>query len=183
MELLIWNNNKVELSPEAAVEKHFKRIWDRDKSKTKEKAQEDLAYIYYFGKYSSIYRNIPEEERRTTLINDIYDNKKEPDKLVEEALQYYIDMQYKSSVALQFLDDAQKALDSVRVYLRTLNMSDVDKNGKPKNDITKITSAIEKTGKLLDSLDNLKDRVKRELGNTGKVRGGVEKSEFEDPEE
>ena len=48
MRILDIKNGKLEITPEALGLKYFKTLWDRDKSKDKTKAYNDILYVYYY---------------------------------------------------------------------------------------------------------------------------------------
>lgn len=183
MRLLSLQNNQVTITPEALQISAFKKLWDRDKSRAKEKALLDLAYVYYFADFSSVYSQLSKEDRARALTADIYEGKKEPDKAVNEAVEYYEEMQGKMSPSLSFLEAALFAANKIKGYFYSVDFTLLDTNGKPVYDISKINTTLKDIGKTIDGLDQLKERVMRELQSDSKIRGGVEKSLFEDPED
>lgn len=180
--LLSLQNNKVTISPEALTLTPFKKIWDRDKSKDKSKALEDLSYVYWFADFSSIYSSLDENERHEALLADVYDNKRSPDAIVNAATKFYSDMQNELSPTLSFLEAAMFAANKIKGFFYSVDFSLTDDKGKPVYDISKVNSTLKEIGKTIDGLDQLKERVKRELQDENKIRGGVEKSMFEDPD-
>jgi len=182
MKLLSLQNNKVTISPEALELSPFRKIWDRDKTKDKGKALEDLSYVYWFADFSSVYANLSEEDRKKELLVDVYDGKREPDSLVEEAVAFYKNKQDDMSPSLSFLEAAMFAANKIKGFFYSVDFSAVDANGKPIHDIVKVNATIKQIGATIDGLDQLKERVKRELQSESRIRGGVEKSLFEDPD-
>ena len=48
MKLFEMNKEGIEISPQSLIIKEFKKLWARDKSKGKQKARTELAYVYYY---------------------------------------------------------------------------------------------------------------------------------------
>ena len=179
MKLLTNQQNKVTIEPEALQFKVFKKLWERDKKANKEKAMMDLSYVFYYCDFTSVYRDQPEELRSISLKNDIYDNKHNPleDDDLLEACKFYIDKQNEGSFSLSFLDDALHAANKIKEYFRGITIDDM--NGKA---VKEIIDGIERSAKLLNGLEMLRDKVKRELQSESRVRGDETKSLFEDAE-
>ena len=57
MNLFFISDNKILPTPETLLIKEFENIWNRDKTKTKDIALKELAYIYFISDYKSIYNN------------------------------------------------------------------------------------------------------------------------------
>ena len=55
--------------------------------------------------------------------------------------------------------------------------------GKPIYKPQDIMMAMSKTATVVDSLDKIGEKVKKELKDSGTIRGGNEKGFFEDPDE
>ena len=91
MKLFKYESYKITISEEALLLKPFKKIWDRDKSKSKEKALSELGFIYFFCDARSDYQYIVDEELRKEQIKEGEGMSKDwqPDKLVEEAMEFY----------------------------------------------------------------------------------------------
>ena len=54
IKLFKYEGYKLNISEEALLLKPFKEIWQRDKSKNKDKALQELGYIYFIITYSDI---------------------------------------------------------------------------------------------------------------------------------
>lgn len=83
---------QVTVLPETLSIAIFKEIFDRDKSKTKDNAFKDFAFIYHNSDYNSPYSNYPEKERSERIINEVVAKGYKPDKKVLEACKYYIEI-------------------------------------------------------------------------------------------
>lgn len=181
MDLLSLEKDNVEISPYALVIDCYKKLWDRDKTKLKDVAKVELGYIVLMYKYNSPYIEYQELERSELLQKDLKLKIKSNDKDLQEACTYYQKSQEDSLPSLKYLIAARCAADKIRQFFNTFSLTATTLSGaviyKPKD----ISSAIKDMGELIKSLDNLEDKVKRELSvSDEKIRGGGIASAFED---
>ena len=180
MELFKLTKNQVAPSPGTLLISEFKAVWDRDKSKDKELALKELGFIYYIADYKSVYLSTPPEEREDVLKEDLLlPDKWKPDAVIKTAISKYNDLQEVPTMRL--LNATQDALEQLVIFFRNLKMSDRDRAGKPLYRPSEITKAMSETAKVAESLDTLREKVKRELDTKGKLRGGGELGHFEEP--
>ena len=104
MNLFKYEGYKVNISPEAMMLKPFKEIYDRDKSKSKDKAFLELAYIYFYCDPRSDYQYIIDPIDKDKAIREGLDLLKwKPDKKITEAIEFY--NSFKSTSSLErFID-------------------------------------------------------------------------------
>lgn len=179
MKLLKYEGYKVIINPEILVLKPFKDLWKRDKSKNKDKAISEIAFIYFMSDPRSDYQYIVDEEDRKEAIKEGEGLPKnwEPDKQVLNALEFY--SSFKSSSAL-LLEDTRYAIDKLRKLLRDIDLSAVDTNGKPIYTLSSITTTIKQVPSLVKDLDEAERSLAKENIVMSKMRGQGEKSLMED---
>lgn len=174
------HNSEIIISPEAYTITVYKKIWDRDKSKDKSKAKMDLAYIFWFKDFRSYIGDITDEvQKHNEIVSLIDDTRKyEPDDLVKEAIEVY---SKDIPLSLGFLTDVKKGINELRRYFRELNLTEVDmKTGKPVHNANQVMTSITKTKDLLDTLEKLELKVKKDLDVQGNARGNKEIGMYED---
>lgn len=179
MRLFEFKNYKLTIADEAYLLKPFKVIWDRDKSKNKDKALMELGYVYFFVDPRSDYQYIIDEKERSKAICEgegISDWFK-VDKEITSAIDFYKSFKSMSSL---LLDDTRVAIDKVRKFLRDLDLSLLDDKGKPVYSINSITSTIKMIPQLVRDLDEAERAANKEMREDGRMKGGGEKSIFED---
>ncbi len=158
MKLFKLENWKVEISPEALTITDFKNLVKRDKSRTKENAINELAFIFFFCDSRSDYLYIDDpSERMESIKTDLSLPKKwKPDDLVTKAMETYL----KLSVTVFSV-----ALDDIRVAIRkiTQNLRDADYKNMDAGDINKSTSSIKQVGPLLKEFKTLEREVLAEI--------------------
>lgn len=180
MKLFKYESYKVTISEEAYALKHFRKIWNRDRSSTKDRAIMELGYVYFMIDPRSDYQYIVNEEERSKSIieGEGLPNNWKPDKVVKDAMIFYNSL--KSTSAL-LLEDTRVAIDKVRTFLKEVDLTKVDDKGKPIYTINSITSTIKMIPQLIKDLDDAEKAIKADMQNiSGKVRGQKEKSLLED---
>lgn len=179
MKLFKYEGYKLHISEEAFVLKPFKEIWNRDKSKNKDKALQELGYIYFMSDPRSDYQYIVDEEDRAKAIKEGegIDPKWKPDNKVIEAMKFY--KTFKPVSAL-LLEDTRIAVDKLRQLLRNIDLTEVDDKGKPIYTLNTITATIKQIPSLVKDLDEAEKAIAKEIMESDKVRGAQEKSMYED---
>jgi len=156
----------------------FAKIWDRDKSINKKQALSELAYIYYMSDYKSDFFEISDkEERAEQIIQNLGYKIDIEDKILLEAFDFYTS--FKSKLVL-LLEDAYGAIDQIRDYFKTANLTEVDGNGKLVYDSTKLLNNISNLNKVVEGVKALEYQVRKEQQSDQKIRGGRDKGAFED---
>lgn len=180
MRLLKFEDYKVIIAPEALALEPFKKLWNRDKSKYKEKAIANISYVYFMEDPASDYQYIVDREERSKAIieGEGMNTDWKPDKLVKDAMELYAS--FKTTSAL-ILEDTRYAADNLRKSLRSIDLETVDKNGKPVHTVASIISAIKQVPQLVKDLAEAEKAVAKEMtANNGRVRGQKSKKIFED---
>lgn len=179
MKLFKYEGYKVIISEEAFALKPFKVLWDRDKTKNKDKAIMELSYIYFMEDPRSDYQIYVDSEVRSKEIieGEGLGDKWTPDNKVLEAMEFY--SRFKPTSAL-LLEDTRAAVDKLRKKLRDIDLDEVDSNGKPVYTLNTITSTIKLVPSLVKDLSEAEKAIAAEIIQSESVRGSSEKSMYED---
>ena len=184
MNLLEMNNGVVEISPESLSINEFKKLWIRDKSKNKLKAQAELAYVYYFTDWKSPYRMYYDlKEKKEKIILDLFDGKKwEADQLVADACKKYEELTTTDSMLL--LQDARSAIGKLRAYFTDVDLTERDeKSGKPIYAAKDLMMNIKQVGSVVKGMKELQEEVAKEQNiSETRIKGGGRAGAFEDPD-
>lgn len=165
--LLEFKNNILAIAPEALMISEFKAIWDRDKSKGKEKALQELAYVYHTTDFQSIYRNYHSSTRESKIKIDVFGDKQwKPDMLIIQAQIKYKELQ--TTLSMELLNDAETGLEKLRDYFREANFDDDDEGKAAKNFIAN----IKQLGDIVKGMKSLREEVEKELVDQMQMRGG-----------
>lgn len=179
MRLFKLEGYKLDITPEALALVPFKKIWNRDKSSSKNRAITELSYIYFMADPRSDYQYIVDDESRKEAIKEGegLPLEWEPDKAVSEAMEFY--KTFKPASAL-LLEDTRVAVDKLRALLRNIDLAAVDDKGKPLYTLNTITSTIKQIPTLVKDLNEAEEAIAKEIALSNKVRGAQEKAMYED---
>jgi hypothetical protein len=172
---------KVVLQPEFIAVPQNKVIWDRDKTKNKHKAYNELSYVVFLRDNTiyNPYRSMAEDERERILKRDVLGKE---DYVVDEKLQKAIDTftKLKETTSSRLLKSAKIAADKLADYFENkVNFDELDVNGKPMYSARDLASNLGAVGKIIESLKKLEDQVIKEQADGGLARGGLEIGDFE----
>ena len=164
------SKGRVIMNPTSIWIPEFKALWDRDRSRTKEKASKEISYIVFMYGFDSPYLAYSEREREGKIIKDYFADRKykwSPDDKVKAAIKKYKEMQETPTTRL--LGAAKMAIEKLEDYFKeaeSADASDIIKNAK-------------ELGNLVKSIDILEKQVKKEQLEHTNVRGGQEIGLFE----
>lgn len=181
MDIFTITNNSPAITPEALMIPEFNKIYKRDKSKDKNKALKELAYIYYSMDYKSNYLSYSKDLREERLNEDFMEDKKyKPDQMILEAMKKYEQLQ--QTPTMNYLKAARNAMEETEKYFNGIDYSERDVRGNAIYKVTEVTKALKDSYGVKDTLDKLMEAVKKEQSNSNQARGGGSGGlyEFED---
>jgi len=163
------DRGKLVLNPTVLWVPEFKKLWDRDKKKNKDRAIAEISYVVFMHSFKSPYAAYNEGERKTKVTEDFLKGVKnwEPDEEVKAAIEKYLELQ--DSVSLRLFRSTRLALEKIEEYFREAD----------KNDINTIVKNSKELGNLVQSLDKLEKQVQKEQLESTSIRGQSEAGLFE----
>lgn len=177
----IGPTGKIELNPHSIAIPPFRDIWDRDKSKTKEKATQEISYVVYLCDYKSPYIAYAEQDRERVIKEDfIKDKDWVPDQLILDAIEKYKQLQ--STPILRMLKSALGVADKISGYLDSVDFKTLNTKGEYIYDINDILAAIDKVERAVKKLKAMEEQVKSEQMENTNVRGNAKIGLYEIPE-
>ena len=179
MHLFKCEGYNLTISKEAYTLVPFKALWERDKSKRKDRALQELGYIYFMEDSRSDYQIYIDKEERSkqVKIGEGIPESWKPDKLVTEAQEFYAS--FKSETAL-LLDDIRTAIYTLRKGMITQEeLDNIDPEKKP-TVLNNYAGVISKLTDLAQKVNEVEKKISTEAIHSDKVRGSVEKAMFED---
>jgi Pyruvate/2-oxoacid:ferredoxin oxidoreductase gamma subunit len=81
--------------------------------------------------------------------------------------------------SVELLQSARKACDKVRAFLENIDLTEEDDKGKPKYQVSTVTSALKNVTDLVPQLQELEKKIEQEVKEQGRAKG-ANKSMFED---
>jgi hypothetical protein len=168
-------NFVVTFSPQALMLKPFKEIWLNDKSKDKEKAVQELSYVFYMSDDRSDYMYVLDlEERHEFVLRDLMMDPNWIKPLyIDEAMEFYVEAS--TTTSTQMLKSTRGVIEKISKFLDDIDVNERDKNNKPMFDIGKIVASVEKIPKLVKALNEIEQEIvkEKELKSQGSKNGGV----------
>lgn len=183
MEILEIKNNVVQPTPEILMIKEFAAIWDRDKSKRKNKAIQEMSYVGAMCSRakSNPFREYDEEIKSEKVIQAVIKEEGwQPDSVIEDAITWYKDWQQKASVSIRYYEANLQALEKTITFLTVeLDYTEKTNAGNPVYKFTDVTRGIKEASNVLKSLNTLRKQVEEELYESAKTKGDKEINHYE----
>lgn len=171
MKLFKYENYEVVVAPEALLLKPFKKLWDRDKSKSKDKAIQEMSFLYFYCDPRSDYQYITDDDTRLEAVRKGigFPAGWKPDASLMEAVSFYFSFDSNSArllrMAAKEIDKVQKILDN----MTPTNYKEIKDQFTTMKMIPEIASMIQEAEKSLNTEEEY-----------GEASGAVEKGMFED---
>ena len=171
----------VHLTEEALLLAPFAAMMKRDKTKNKDRALGEFAFMWFFTDITSPYLSIVDDkERQEEILKDLEHLPKgwKPDKVVQAAIEFY---RSRDTTILKKL--YRSSIKAAEVVNKTLENSEVliNESNDPILSITRITSALAKVTDVMNSLRNAEKELIREIDDKeGKKKGSKAFNTFED---
>ena len=164
---LITMNDKVPIrSAYASLIKEFKPL-----------NLEELGYVYFMCDHRSPYSVYEWDKRHEEVKESVFGFKKwKVSNKVKVACDKYNELIETSAVKL--LKAARESVKKLEVYLRTIDLTLVDDNGRPIFHAKDLVNNLEKMGRVVDGISRLEDIVKKEEQAHNPTRGGVEVNKY-----
>lgn len=181
MRLFELVDNKVTPTPEALLIPEFKTIWDRDKTKDKDRALQELLFVYAYADTRSDYNYIKDFRRRKEeIIKDTGVGEWVPDEAVMQACTY---VESKKTIIEKLYEQGVHAAEDVGNYLGTAEQLLKERNdkGAAVTTISQITAALKSLPSIMRDLKAAyKEVVKEQRDTEGKSKGSQTFNTFED---
>lgn len=179
MNLFVYENYDLNISPEAYTLKPFKAIIDKDKTKGKYKAIQELSYIYFMCDTRSEFMYLDDETERSKAVIEAIgmDSKWSPDEKVLSAMEFYSSFKTEAELVLE---DTRFAIGKLRKMLRNIDLEAKDDSGRLIYTLSNITNTIKQIPSLIKELHETEKYLREQASAANNVRGGVENSVFED---
>lgn len=175
MKLIKIENFNLQIADEALLIKPIRKLWNQDRSASKEQFYKQMSYLYFMVDPRSTYSYILNENERAVAIIQQEGLPKDftPSPLLKEAMEIY--KKHTVTPSQELLNAALKAAHTVSEFLMQPDiLEQEDDKGRPKYQISSITSALKNVEGIVSSLQNLQKKVESELTEQSKARGSQE---------
>ncbi len=181
MNLFDLKNGVVVISPEGLLIPEFKALWDEDKTKDKEKALQQLSYVYFISDYKSPYVASYDAHLLLSVVarDFMKDESYDPNHMVLAAIDKYKKLQ--DTPSMKLLIAAVKTVNNLSTYLEHIDLQERDNAGRPVYKPNDVSTSLSKIGSIVESLKKVREQVERETVQIGQLRGQRKKGNREDP--
>lgn len=171
MKLFKYEGYEVKVAPEALTLRPFKKLWDRDKTKNKEKALMEMSFLYFYCDPRSDYQFIKDDEDRMDAVRkgEGFPDGWKPDALLVSAIEFYNSF---DSSAAALLRAAREGVTKVQKLLKDLNPDDTK---SLKEYLAALKMIPEVASMLVDAEKALNDE-----SEYGEAKGSIEKTLLDD---
>jgi len=173
----------ISISPECLLIEPFKSMWEKDKSKDKVVAVNDIKYLWFFIDFASPYFMYDDERKHQMICEYVLGNK---DYKKPVNLNHMIDSYNAANPrpAVDMLQSAMEVIYKMKDFFKSVDFTETQTNKMGVEeftfDIDKISKAITNMPKLIDSLNQATELAKKEQSGSSKVRGNATTSMLED---
>lgn len=176
IKLFNYEGYEVNVEPEALLLSPFKTIWDRDDSKGKTLAKQELAYLYFMSDPRSDYQYLVDEEVRSTeIIKGLgMPDGWRPDDVVKRALTFYASFKPASA---GLLEDTRYFINAFRQQLRKRSNELDDMEMK---ELKEAMALMKQIPGMVTDLNEAEKTLSKDLIAEEKARGSQQKSILED---
>lgn len=180
MHIIEYNNYEIKPTEEAFLIAPIRKLYNSDKTKTKEKFMQLMSVLYFYADPRSSYNYIIDDNERLKeiIIQEGLPTTFKIDKTLQEAIDIYKKHTITSSYLL--LQDTKIAIDKVREFLRNLDLTALDDKGKPLYTINSVTQAIKQIPQLSKDIIEAERVVTKEIEEQGRARGSKDKTLMDD---
>lgn len=180
MHIIEYNNYEIKPTEEAFLIAPIRKLYNSDKTKTKEKFMQLMSVLYFYADPRSSYNYIIDDNERLKeiIIQEGLPTTFKIDKTLQEAIDIYKKHTITSSYLL--LQDTKIAIDKVREFLRNLDLTALDDKGKPLYTINSVTQAIKQIPQLSKDIIEAERVVTKEIEEKGRARGSKDKTLMDD---
>lgn len=175
MHVLNFEDYQVVPTEECFLIKPIRDLYNKDKTKYKEKFMTQLSVIYFMADPRSTYSYVLNEDERLQMIveQEGLPTNFTIDKDLQKAIDCY--KEHTKTASSLLLESALIAIEKVREFLKNIDLNEVDDKGKPKYTINTITTAIKQLPQLAKDVQEAQKSINNELEEISRARGGNEK--------
>lgn len=179
VKLFTYEGYNVVVAPEALMLEPFKKLYKRDRSKSKTKVMMEFAYIYFMCDPRSDFMYIIDEVDRSKEIIKAQGmhSKWKPDKMVKEAMVFY--SSFKSTASIM-IDNNRKLIAKLLEYADGIDLKEELDNGKPKFGMKEYAATIKEINDLTIKINDAEKTLTANLNAESKMKGQGEKTVLED---
>jgi hypothetical protein len=180
MKIFELHKNKVIVTPEVLTIPEFKKIWEMDKSNSKDTAINIFSYIYHLNNLNSPYADYDNETKEIMLRKDFLKGFKAIPKELEECNEKYKSLY--ETASSRFLNKGKEALAKFEKYFESIDFNERDDKGKLVYSPNELINVLKQSAVIVSSIKELQKVAQLEDNINSRMKGDRKKGMFEDPE-
>lgn len=160
----------------------FSEIWNRDETKHKSIAINELAYIYYLvsPKKTNPYSGYSNELKSKKIIEGIWKQTEwSPDDIVNEAISIYAKWLEEAAPSMRYYNAVKSGVEQTINFFQNIDFNERTDKGLPVYKISEVIPALKSANEVLKSMTDLQERVEQEVYESSKTKSGKEINVFE----
>lgn len=171
MKLVRVENYQIQFDDELLLLKPFRQLYKSDKNREKKGFMDFLTIVYFTYDPRSDYSYIVNEEERLKEVC-VSNGLEQPkfSELQKECITLY--RKLTTTISQELLRSTKTAIDKVREFLETIDLTATDDKGKPIYTINSVTTAIRQIPQLAKDVMEAEKAVAKEIQEQGNARGG-----------
>ena len=176
MKLIKYENYQIQPADEIFLLKDFRKLFNADKSKNKEKFMEILSVIYFCYDPRSTYADIFDDDERLSEVikQEGLDDSFKITPEIRKAIDTYV--RVTTTTSQKLLDSMRKSIAKIGEFLENVNLYEVDDKGRQVYNVSQIVQATDKIPQLAKKLIETEKIVNAEITEQGRIRGGEEQA-------
>jgi len=161
-----------EIHPAASKIKEFEDVIEHE-----DKPERIFAYLFHMYNVDSSYANYGSDMKAEQIKKDLFgDPDWEANEVIQKAEKKYEEMT--TTPEQKMLEKATDTIYKLIDYFDEYDPKERDDKGKPLWSTKDLIRNFEKLGGVVDTLEDLRERVDKQEGASGDVRGGVPLNKF-----
>ena len=178
-EFLTVTDAGIEILPHALVEPELKAVFDRDRTKGKTRAKEELLYITSVANFGSPYFHWTEAKQNKELGIRIFGKPFSPDKKVTSAIEALLKLQEDSYPAFRYYRTTQKALDKLTSLVETFDPSLTDSEGRPLLPAKELFTFVKEAYPMSEQLNLIREKIIQQNFSKSRTKADRDINPFE----
>jgi hypothetical protein len=174
---------KITINEESLAIPPFKALWDRDKTKTKERATKEISFVAFLCDYKSPYFEAYTEDQRLKVLKRDFlgDENFELDEVLENAIERY--KEFRETTNTRLLRTAKATAEKLAEWFYKIDFDARDRDGRPIYTARDVSANLKDIGGIVKSLDVLERQVQKEQLEQSRARGGSDIGDYEIPDD
>lgn len=179
MHIIEYNNYQIIPTEEAFLIAPIRKLYNSDKTKTKEKFMQLMSVLYFYADPRSSYNYIIDDKER---LKEIIAQEGLPSNFkIDSTLQEAIDIYKKHTITSSYLllQDTKEVIENMRKVLKSIDWENLDEKDKV-NAVKTVASITSMIPKIVKDLTDAEKAVTKEIEEQGRARGVKDKTLMDD---